>query len=89
MAKLTACFVCYLLHTTCGRTNPEARAEHDDGPDEYQFWDMILLLCYGAFYEPVREPLLRSTSTVPSVISTTTCGGLVSFRNSVIPHAYK
>jgi len=36
MSKLTACFICYLAQTMCGRTNPEARAEHD-GLDEYHF----------------------------------------------------
>lgn len=57
MADFTACFMCYLPQTICNRADPEATAEADAarrgrGMEGCRFADMVMPLCYGAFFAP-------------------------------------
>jgi hypothetical protein len=51
MADFTAYFMCYLLQTICRRADPEMEdSGEEEKKMECRFRDMIVLLCYGAFY---------------------------------------
>lgn len=55
MADYTACFMCYLPQTICNRADPEANADANatqagEAAAECQFADMVMPLCYGAFF---------------------------------------
>ncbi|EAQ91762.1 hypothetical protein CHGG_03697 [Chaetomium globosum CBS 148.51] len=59
MAKFTACFICYLPQTICSRADPGARAEDGDSADTCRFRDMIMPLCYGAFFRAGPRGLIK------------------------------
>jgi hypothetical protein len=46
MEKYTACFLCYMPQTICRRADPDAGEERG----ECQYKDLVLPLCYGAFF---------------------------------------
>jgi hypothetical protein len=46
MEKYTACFLCYMPQTICRRADPDA----GEGREECLYKDLIMPLCYAAFF---------------------------------------
>jgi superfamily II DNA or RNA helicase len=53
MAAYTACFLCYLPQTMCSRADPESESSTCPFPD------MVLPLCYGAFFASASRAFLN------------------------------
>ncbi|KAJ9130107.1 DEAD/DEAH box helicase [Pleurostoma richardsiae] len=59
MADFAACFWCYLPQTICRRADPEAEEDGEEAEKECRFRDMVMPLCYGAFYRPGPRALVK------------------------------
>ncbi|EFZ03297.2 tlh3 [Metarhizium robertsii ARSEF 23] len=61
MEDFTACFMCYLPQTICRRADPEAEpgVDGEEGLRECRFRDMIMPLCYGAFFQAGLRALIK------------------------------
>ena len=65
LQDFTACFMCYLPQTICRRADPEAQDEEGsdhgggNGKQECRFRDMLLPLCYGAFWHTGPRALIK------------------------------
>lgn len=67
MADYTACFMCCLPQTICSRADPEANGEMDPARQGKhiagcRFADMVMPLCYGAFFSPGPRAFLNKHS---------------------------
>lgn len=60
MTDFTACFMCYLPQTICRRADPEMEdGDEEEKKKECRFRDMIVPLCYGAFYRSGPRALIK------------------------------
>ncbi len=62
MADYTACFFCFLPQTICSRADTAASAVGVEGKGSCEFRDMLLPLCFGAFYAVGPRTLIRKYS---------------------------
>jgi hypothetical protein len=53
MTRFTACFCCYMPQTICCEADPEARQG-----EGCRYRDLILPLCFGAFFSGVLRPII-------------------------------
>ncbi|KAI6777557.1 uncharacterized protein J7T54_004107, partial [Emericellopsis cladophorae] len=61
MAKFTACFRCYMPQALCTMADPDARATQDSA-NECRFRDIVMPLCYGAFFRAGPRALIKKHS---------------------------
>ncbi len=61
MEDYTACFMCYLPQAICRRADSEAVVEDGVGESgsECRFRDMVIPLCYGAFFGFASRALIK------------------------------
>ncbi|KAI6777598.1 uncharacterized protein J7T54_003332, partial [Emericellopsis cladophorae] len=60
IAQFAACYRCYMPQLICTMADPEARATaEEDGVGECRFRDMVMPLCYGAFFRAGPRALIK------------------------------